>query len=70
MKRGINFQTASSLQHQTPLDLTEKIPTFSVKKTMVKPPQTIDSKIRSRIYGHGKGWVFTPKHFQGLGSVA
>jgi hypothetical protein len=37
---------------------------------MVKSPQTIDSKIRSRIYGHGRGWVFTPKHFQGLGGVA
>jgi len=37
---------------------------------MDKPPQTIDSKIRSRIYGNGKGWVFTPKHFQDLGSSA
>lgn len=37
---------------------------------MVKSPKTIDYKIRSRIYGHGRGWVFTPKHFQGLGSVA
>lgn len=58
-----------SLPH-TLLDLTEKIPTFFVKTTVVKPPQTIDSKIRSRIYGHGRGWVFTPKHFQGLGSGA
>ena len=29
--------------------------------------QSIDSKVRSRIYGHGRGWVFTPKHFQDLG---
>lgn len=32
--------------------------------------QTIDSQIRSRIYGHGRGWVFTPKHFQTLGGTA
>lgn len=32
--------------------------------------QSIDSKIRSRIFGHGRGWVFTPKHFQDLGSTA
>lgn len=36
------------------------------------PPttQTIDSQIRSRIYGHGRGWVFTPKHFQTLGGTS
>ena len=32
--------------------------------------QPIDKQVRSRIYGHGRGWVFTPKHFQGLGSGA
>ncbi len=37
---------------------------------MQKNSQSIDSKIRSRIYGNGKGWVFTPKHFQDLGSSA
>lgn len=31
--------------------------------------QSVDSQVRSRIYGHGKGWVFTPKHFQGLGKA-
>lgn len=31
---------------------------------------SIDSKVRSRIYGNGKGWVFTPKHFQDIGSSA
>lgn len=30
--------------------------------------QSIDSKILSRIYGRGKGCVFTPKHFLDLGS--
>jgi hypothetical protein len=32
--------------------------------------QTIDSKVLSRIYGHGRGWAFTPSHFRGLGSGA
>ncbi len=35
---------------------------------VLKSPQSIDSKIRSRIYGNGRGWVFTPKHFQDIGS--
>lgn len=30
-------------------------------------PQAVESKILSRIYGHGRGWVFTPKHLQDLG---
>lgn len=29
--------------------------------------QTIDAKVISLIYGHGRGWVFTPKHFLKLG---
>jgi hypothetical protein len=29
---------------------------------------SIDSKVLSRIYGHGRGWVFTPKHFMDLGT--
>lgn len=32
--------------------------------------KSVDSSIRSRIYGHGKGWAFTPKHFRDLGSTA
>ncbi len=43
---------------------------FSRQKIMTKDAQSIDSRIRSRIYGNGKGWVFTPKHFQDLGSSA
>ncbi len=35
---------------------------------MEKAIQSIDGQVRSRIFGHGKGWVFTPKHFQDLGS--
>ena len=30
--------------------------------------RNIDSKVVSRIYGHGRGWVFTPNHFKDLGS--
>ena len=37
---------------------------------MAKHSQSIDLSIRSRIYGHGRGWVFTPKHFQDLGGDA
>ncbi len=35
---------------------------------MDKNKKTIDSAIVSRIYGHGRGWVFTPNHFKDLGS--
>ena len=35
---------------------------------MARHSHSIDSDIRSRIVGHGRGWVFTPKHFQNLGS--
>jgi len=35
---------------------------------MKSNPQTTDFKIRSRIYGNGRGWVFTPNSFRGVGS--
>ncbi|MCP4681936.1 MAG: hypothetical protein GY864_06370 [Desulfobacterales bacterium] len=35
---------------------------------MGKHKHSIDSKAVNRIYGHGKGWVFTPAHFSDLGS--
>lgn len=35
---------------------------------MGKHTQSIDNKIINRIYGHGKGWVFTPAYFSDLGS--
>lgn len=35
---------------------------------MTKTIQPTDNKILSRIYGHGRGWVFTPNHFKDLGS--
>lgn len=34
---------------------------------MGKHKQSIDNKIKNRIHGHGKGWVFTPSHFSDLG---
>lgn len=48
--------------------LTEKLLIFSVRKTMPKDSQSTDAKIRRRIYGNKRGWVFTPKRFQDLGS--
>jgi hypothetical protein len=30
--------------------------------------QSTDAKVRALIHGHGRGWVFTPAHFQGLGT--
>lgn len=35
---------------------------------MGKHAKSIDTKVRNRIYGHGKGWVFTPANFSDLGS--
>ena len=35
---------------------------------MVRMIKTTDNQIISRIYGHGRGWVFTPDHFKDLGS--
>ncbi len=35
---------------------------------MGKHKQSIDKKLISRIYGHGRGWVFTPAYFSDLGS--
>ena len=37
---------------------------------MAKYVQSIDLSVRSRVFGNGRGWVFTPKHFQDLGSDA
>jgi hypothetical protein len=36
---------------------------------MTRKTQTIDYLVRSQIYGHGRGWVFTPRHFQRIGSA-
>jgi hypothetical protein len=50
--------------------LTEKQTTIPVKNPMAKHAQSIDLEIRSRIFGNGRGWVFTPKQFQDLGSAS
>jgi hypothetical protein len=41
---------------------------YSFQNTMSKHAQSIDSQVTKRINGHGRGWVFTPKHFLDLGS--
>ena len=35
---------------------------------MKKQINYVSNQIISRIYGHGKGWLFTPNHFKDLGS--
>lgn len=35
---------------------------------MTKNTKTADNRILSRIYGHSRGWVFTPNDFKDLGS--
>ena len=35
---------------------------------MGKHAQSIDKKVINRIFGHGRGWVFTPANFSDLGS--
>jgi hypothetical protein len=37
---------------------------------MGKHTQSIDNKVINRVYGHGRGWVFTAAHFSNLGSRA
>jgi hypothetical protein len=52
------------------LVLTEKKTIIPIKKQMAKHVQSIALSVRSRVFGNGRGWVFTPKHFQDLGSDA
>jgi len=35
---------------------------------MGKHAQSVDKKLINRIFGHGRGWVFTPANFSDLGS--
>jgi len=35
---------------------------------MTNRTQSIEKKVLDRIYGHGRGWVFTPRHFLDLGA--
>ncbi len=45
-----------------------KLTIFGFTKKRPESPQSTDKSVRSRIFGHGRGWVFTPKHFLPLGS--
>jgi hypothetical protein len=38
------------------------------RKTRIILSKTVENRIVSRIYGKGRGWVFTPTHFLDLGS--
>ena len=40
---------------------------FLLQSAMAKRLQTTEKQVFDRIYGHGKGWVFTPRHFLNLG---
>jgi len=42
---------------------------FRYTTSLVNRVQDIANKIVSRIYGHGRGWCFTPKNFADLGST-
>ena len=53
---------------QIVIEILTKTPYTLLVISKVKTKQTVESRIRKRIYGHGGGWVFTPKHFLGLGS--
>lgn len=48
------------------LIVVEKTIYFFQQKSMEKNYQTIENKVISSIYGHGRGWVFTPKAFTHL----
>ena len=43
---------------------------FSDKFRNQVVPQAIKNKLVARIYGKGRGWVFTPNHFSDLGARA
>jgi hypothetical protein len=48
--------------------MTQKSTIICVMKKGSRDPQSVASKVFSRIAGHARGWVFTPTHFKGLGS--
>ncbi len=49
------------------LDLKQIHGIVCFETQMAKRPQSIEQAIVSRIYGHGRGWVVTPRHFIDLG---
>jgi len=48
--------------------VSEKVGSFSDKNPNQIMTQAVDNKLISRIYGFGRGYVFTPNHFLDLGS--
>lgn len=51
-----------------PLTATRKEHRIRGKTQMGRHVQSIDSQVLSRIYGHGRGWAFTPASFLDIGS--
>jgi len=48
--------------------MSQKAYNFCDKHEDTIMTQSIDNKVLNRIYGKGRGWVFTPNHFLDLGS--
>jgi len=48
--------------------MSQKVYNFCDKHEDTIMTQSIDNKVLNRIYGKGRGWVFTPNHFLDLGS--
>jgi len=65
--RGL-IKKGSTLPAEAVIVLTQKHPNICVRNNMKKRKNTVDIQIINRIYGHGRGWVFTPDHFKDLGS--
>lgn len=42
--------------------------TLVARRGTIDMAQTIVDAVKSKIFGHGRGWVFTPHHFNDLGS--
>ncbi len=51
----------------TGLALWEKEGSFSHKNSASNLLKSIQDRLTARIHGHGRGWVFTPRHFLDLG---
>jgi hypothetical protein len=50
------------------LTLSEKHVTFSDMMPITEEQYSLDFRLSKRIFGSGRGWVFTPSHFLDLGS--
>jgi hypothetical protein len=59
----------TGLRQYPRLPLWEKNGIFSHKRRVLDMSQSVESKVVARIYGHGRGWAFSPIDFQDLGRV-